>query len=165
MFAPDRPDPELGELPGLCAHFVVGRDGRIFQLVPLELMCRHTVGLNHVAIGIEHAGFRDRDVLANPRQLGASLALTRWLRCRHGIALEHVIGHAESLSSPYHHERVGRLRRQTHADFRRASMARYRIRLRRAPCPAEAAGAAAEGRGARTRPSGSAARARGRATG
>ena len=28
-----------------------------------------------------------------------------------------VIGHAESLSSPYHHERVARLRTQTHGDF------------------------------------------------
>ena len=119
---------------------MVGRDGRIFGLVPVELMCRHTVGLNHVAIGIEHVGFRDGDVLGSRRQLTASLALTRWLRCRHGIALEHVIGHAESLSSPFHHERVRRLRRRTHADFRRASMARYRARLARRPCPPAASG-------------------------
>src|ERR687884_1753043 len=45
-FAPDRPDPELHELPGLCSHFVVGRDGTIVQFVPVSLICRHTVGLN-----------------------------------------------------------------------------------------------------------------------
>ena len=34
-FAADTPDPELGELPGTCAHFVVDRDGTIYRLVPL----------------------------------------------------------------------------------------------------------------------------------
>ena len=51
-FVPDRPDPELHELPGLCAHFVVDRDGTVFQLVSVRIMCRHTVGLNWTAIGI-----------------------------------------------------------------------------------------------------------------
>src|SRR3954465_10662213 len=31
-FAPDRPDPELHELPGTCAHFVIARAGTIDQL-------------------------------------------------------------------------------------------------------------------------------------
>ena len=55
-FAADAPDPELGQLPGTCAHFVIDRDGTIYQLVPLGIMCRHTVGLNYTAIGIEHVG-------------------------------------------------------------------------------------------------------------
>jgi N-acetylmuramoyl-L-alanine amidase len=134
-FAPDRPDPELHELPGVCSHFVVGRDGTIVQFVPLSLICRHTVGLNWTAIGIEHVGRADADVLGDGAQLRASLRLTRWLRCRFGIALRDVIGHNESLSSPYHRERVARLRRQTHGDWRRASMRRYRTRLRRLTCP------------------------------
>src|SRR5690242_15699508 len=50
-FAPDVPDIELHELPGICSHFVVGSDGTVVQLVPLSLMCRHTVGLNYTAIG------------------------------------------------------------------------------------------------------------------
>lgn len=133
-FAPDRPDVELHELPGVCSHFVVGRDGTIVQFVPLQIMCRHTVGLNWTAFGIEHVGFRDSDVMGNPRQLRASLALTRWLRCRFGIRVRDVIGHNESLSSPYHRERVARLRRQTHGDMARPSMQRYRARLRRMGC-------------------------------
>src|SRR5437660_8525955 len=32
-FVPDQPDPELHELPGTCAHFVVDRDGSVYQLV------------------------------------------------------------------------------------------------------------------------------------
>ena len=47
-----------------------------------------------------------------------------------------MIGHAESLSSPYHHERVARLRRQTHGDMARSAMDRYRRLLSRLPAPA-----------------------------
>jgi N-acetylmuramoyl-L-alanine amidase len=128
-FAPDVPDSELHELPGTCAHFVVDRDGTIYQLVRLSLMCRHTVGLNYTAIGIEHVGFSDGQILGDQRQLAASLNLTRWLRCRYGIAVKNVIGHSESLSSPYHRERVARLRTQTHADWTHADMRTYRRRL------------------------------------
>jgi beta-N-acetylhexosaminidase len=134
VFVPDRPDPELHELPGVCSHFVVDRDGTIYQLVDLRIMCRHTVGLNYTAIGIEHAGFTDGDVLGNRRQLEASLRLTAWLKCRYGIRLQNVIGHSESLSSPYHHENVARLRSQTHGDMRRASMRVYRSKLRALGC-------------------------------
>jgi beta-N-acetylhexosaminidase len=130
-FASNAPDPELGERPGTCAHFVVDVDGTIHQLVPLRLMCRHTVGLNHVSIGIEHVGLSDGALMGRPRQLDASLRLTRWLQGRFGIARRNVIGHAESLSSPYHEERVERLRTQTHGDMAPATMRRYRARLGR----------------------------------
>ena len=63
------------------------------------------------------------------RQLAASLRLTRWLQGRFGIRTRDVIGHAESLSSPYHHERVRAMRRRTHGDFGPATMRRYRARL------------------------------------
>jgi len=128
-FAANAPDVELHERPGVCAHFVIDRDGTIYQLVSLRLMCRHTVGLNDVAIGIEHVGFSDVEILGRPAQLRASLRLTRWLQARYGIRRRDVIGHAESLSSPYHHERVARLRTQTHGDFARPAMRRYRGRL------------------------------------
>jgi N-acetylmuramoyl-L-alanine amidase len=128
-FAPDVPDSELHELPGTCSHFVIDRDGTIYQLVPLSIMCRHTVGLNYTAIGIEHVGSSDGQVLSNARQMAASLRLTRWLRCRYGIGVPNVIGHAESLSSPYHRENVARLRTQTHGDMTHAAMTKYRRQL------------------------------------
>jgi N-acetylmuramoyl-L-alanine amidase len=133
-FVPDRPDVELHELPGVCSHFVVDRNGAIYQLVSLKLMCRHTVGLNYTAIGIEHAGFKDSDVLGNQRELASSLRLTEYLRCRYHIKLQNVIGHNESLSSPYHYERVARLRTQTHADMQHSSMQIYRHKLRALHC-------------------------------
>jgi len=130
-FAPDVPDSELHELPGTCAHYVVDPRGTIYQLVALSTMCRHTVGLNWTAIGIEHVGFSDAQVLGDRRQLAASLRLTQWLRCRFHIRVRDVIGHNESLSSPYHQENVARLRTQTHDDFKRADMRVYRRMLGR----------------------------------
>jgi beta-N-acetylhexosaminidase len=125
-FAPNRPDPELGELPGVCTHYVVAKNGFIFQLVSRRLMCRHTVGLNYTSFGIEHVGRSEAGVFARRGQLRASLTLVGWLRDRYAIRTRNVIGHNESLRSPYHRERVERLRRQTHADFPRAYARRYR---------------------------------------
>jgi beta-N-acetylhexosaminidase len=129
-FADDVPDVELHELPQVCAHFVIDRDGTIYELVPPNLMCRHTVGLNWTAIGIEHVGTSDSQVMGDRKELRASLALTRWLQQRYGILTRNVIGHAESLSSPYHRERVASLRRQTHGDMQHPTMVRYRRLLR-----------------------------------
>jgi beta-N-acetylhexosaminidase len=134
-FASDSPDPEIGELPGTCAHYVIDADGTIYQLVSLRWRCRHTVGLNHTAIGIEHVGTSDGAVLDRPKVLKASLELTRWLRCRFSIRVRDVIGHSESLSSPYHEEKVARLRTQTHGDMSHRAMKRYREKLARRSCP------------------------------
>jgi beta-N-acetylhexosaminidase len=128
-FAADRPDSELHELPATCAHFVVDRDGTIYQLVPLDVMCRHTVGLNWAAIGIEHVGLSDAQVLADRAQMRSSLALTLWLMWRFHIPLADVIGHDESLTSPLHRELVPGLRCQTHADWSRDDMDVYRAKL------------------------------------
>ncbi len=122
-------DVELGETPQVCAHFVVDQAGKVHQLVSLKWICRHTVGLNYTAIGIEHVGTSARQVLGNARMMRASTRLVRWLQGRQAIKLSDVIGHNESLASPYHRERVARLRRQTHGDFTRAEMRIYRARL------------------------------------
>jgi len=45
-----------------------------------------------------------------------------------------VIGHNESLTSPYHMERVARLKNQTHGDMRKASMDIYRGKLSKLSC-------------------------------
>ena len=118
----------------MCTHFVVAKDGSIYQFVPLGIMCRHTVGLNYTSIGIEHVGRSDQEILDKARQLRASLRLTTWLRCRFDISVKDVIGHNESLSSPYHNENVVRLRSQAHADWNRADMQIYRRKLRRLDC-------------------------------
>jgi N-acetylmuramoyl-L-alanine amidase len=128
-FRADVPDAELHELPGTCAHFIVDRDGTIYQLVRLNRICRHTVGLNWAAIGIEHVGLSDAQVLGDAAQMRASLALTLWLMSRYHIGLANVIGHNESLTSPLHKELYAPWRCQTHADWKRADMNAYRAKL------------------------------------
>jgi N-acetyl-anhydromuramyl-L-alanine amidase AmpD len=128
-FAPNRPDVEFGELPGVCTHYAVGAGGGAVKFVPPTIRCRHVVGLNHVSIGIEHVGFSDSDILNRPAELNGSLRLVQWLRCRFGIPVSGVIGHNESLSSPYYRELDPRFKGKTHGDFNRASMERYRGEL------------------------------------
>ncbi len=133
-FADDVPDVTYHELPQVCAHFVIDTDGTIYQLVPLDIMCRQVVGLNYTAIGIENVGFSDQQVMGDAAQLGSALELTRWLRCTKHVPVAGVIGHNESLSSPYYRELVPSFRGQTHQDFNRADMSIVRARVARLPC-------------------------------
>src|SRR5579859_4084942 len=89
-FAANKPDPELGELPGTSVHFIVAKNGTIYQLVRLNVMCRHTVGLNYVAIGIEHVGTSDKEILHDKAQIRASLRLTAWLHWRFHIKIRNI---------------------------------------------------------------------------
>jgi beta-N-acetylhexosaminidase len=120
----------LGEYPGTCTHFVIHTDGTIYQLVPLGVRCRHTIGLNQLSIGIEHVGRSDAEVLGNARQMDASLRLTLWLVARFSIEVRNVIGHGESLDSPLRRERYPSWRCMTHSDMGRAAMRTYRGWLR-----------------------------------
>ena len=97
-FAPDVADVELHELPGVCAHFVIGStagsssSSRWPDVPPHRRAELH--GDRHRARRALRPGH-----LGNPRQLRASLALTSWLRCRYEIGVRNVIGHSESLSA------------------------------------------------------------------
>jgi len=128
-FRPDRPDVELHELPNVCSHYAVSASGAVYKFVPPTVRCRHTVGLNWTAIGVEHVGFSDQDILGRPAQLNGSLHFVQWLRCRFGISIKNVIGHNESLSSPFHRELVPSLQDQTHGDWTHADMQIYRSDL------------------------------------
>lgn len=133
-FAANERDPELHELPGVCAHFIVDRDGTIVQLVSLKLRCRHTIGLNHRAIGIEQVGMNAQEILGRKRQRRSIVRLTAWLRCRYDIRQSDIIGHAMSLSSPFHEERVAALRNRTHADWTASELAPIRREIARYHC-------------------------------
>lgn len=124
-------EPHLGELPGVCAHFLIDTDGTIYQLVNLHVRCRHAIGMNWTAVGIEHVGTSAEEILDNRAMMRSSLRLTAWLMARFGISWGDVIGHAEILRSPYHRERYEDWRCLTHADWNRAEMRIYRRRLRR----------------------------------
>lgn len=120
-----------GESPGICTHFIIDGRGRIYRTVPLDLRCRHVIGLNNTAIGIEHVGTSDRMVMSRDRQRKASYRLTLWLMAKYDIAVRNVMGHGESLRSPLRHERYKSWRCQTHTDFSYRTMHRYRQHMRK----------------------------------
>ncbi len=74
------------------AHFLIDRDGTIYQLLPETTFARHVIGLNHSAIGIENVGNGDSHPLTE-EQLQANINLIKQLSTRH--AIEYVIGHYE----------------------------------------------------------------------
>jgi N-acetylmuramoyl-L-alanine amidase len=80
-------------------QFVVDRDGTIYALYPENVIARHVIGLNHVALGIENVGdgdLRSRRAEASltEAQLEANVALVRYLTDRH-LSIEYMIGHSE----------------------------------------------------------------------
>lgn len=125
-------EPVLGETPGVCAHFVVDQDGTILRLVPETTMCRHVIGLNDRAIGIEivqsSAGHSPRwaadQILARTPQRDALLALIRWLQATHGITATAVIGHAMANDDPAFHDLLGW--RNDHTDWAAPEVAELR---------------------------------------
>jgi N-acetylmuramoyl-L-alanine amidase len=119
-----------GEYPGVCSHFIVDTNGTIYQLAPLGVRCRHAVGMNYTAIGIEHVGTSDQMVLNDRRQMHSSIRLTLWLMERFHINIGNVIGHNETLESPYHRELYTSWRCLVHADFPHWAMKKYRTRVR-----------------------------------
>jgi len=119
-----------GELPGVCSHYIIDRDGTIYQLVDLDIRCRHAVGMNWTSVGIEHVGTSDRMVLRNRKQMRSGIRLTLWLMQRFDINIGNVIGHAETLQSRYHRELYASWRCLVHADFPHWAMHKYRRRIR-----------------------------------
>lgn len=87
------------------SHFVVDRDGTIYQLQPPDRFARHCIGLNHTAIGIENVGDEAKFPLTEA-QVVADAALVRALAQRYPIT--HLLGHHEVMRFRDHAEYVER---------------------------------------------------------
>lgn len=104
------------------AHFIVCRDGAIWQLVPLSRVAWHASQVNYHSIGIEHvalsaAGAADLnrrhpsgapfvEMLATEAQYAASAKLLQWISPKFGIPLDraHIRTHWEA--SPVDNHRL-----------------------------------------------------------
>jgi hypothetical protein len=73
------------------AHYVIDRNGDIYQMVRDSDRANHCMGANESSIGIEHVG-GEHDALA-PAQAKASAALIRWLLHQYDIPRTSVYGH------------------------------------------------------------------------
>ncbi|WP_229732442.1 peptidoglycan recognition protein family protein [Muriicola marianensis] len=74
------------------SHFLVGRDGTIYRLMPETVMGRHVIGLNHCAIGVENVGGTAETPLTEA-QLRSNIWLVDYLSKKYNI--EYLIGHYE----------------------------------------------------------------------
>ena len=85
---------ELQDMSGLnvSAHYLVDRDGTIYQLMPDNVMARHVIGLNHCAIGIENVGGTGNYPLTKA-QMNSNIWLVKLLAKKYPI--EYLIGHME----------------------------------------------------------------------
>jgi N-acetyl-anhydromuramyl-L-alanine amidase AmpD len=91
------------------SHYLVDRDGSIYQLLPDTTFARHVIGLNYCAIGVENVG-SDKYPLTKA-QLIANEKLVRYLTKRYNI--QYLIGHYEHTwfkntslwreTNPYYH--------------------------------------------------------------
>ena len=73
------------------SHFLVDRNGTIYQLLPDTTFARHVIGLNYCSIGIENVGSNDYPL--TKAQLIANEKLVRYLSKKYKI--QYLIGHYE----------------------------------------------------------------------
>jgi N-acetyl-anhydromuramyl-L-alanine amidase AmpD len=87
------------------AHFVIDRDGTVFQLLPLEDTAWHASAVNSRSVGIEHAAIPDNPAHAvTEEQYLASAELVAWL-CgvlKIPVDREHVRSHWEASPADGH---------------------------------------------------------------
>ena len=128
--------PNMGELPGTCSHFIVAKGGQIHRTVKPTIRCRHAIGLNYTAIGVEmvqEAGsdshWADSEILHRAPQIHRALRLVAWLKQRYAIKMRDIIGHAMANDSPYFKDLEGW--RNDHTDWLRSDVKKFRHRLRR----------------------------------
>jgi N-acetyl-anhydromuramyl-L-alanine amidase AmpD len=128
--------PVRGELPGVCAHYLVGKGGRVGEIVTTRIRCRHAIGLNYTALGIEmvqEAGqgsrWAARQILNRKRQIRTTLRLVAWLKQRYDIRMRNIIGHSMVNNSPFFRDRQGW--RSDHVDWLWPQVKEFRRRLRK----------------------------------
>lgn len=90
---PRRPDLQGAKALNISAHFIVDRDGTTYRLMDEDRVGRHTIGLNHLSIGVENVGDGKRWPMTDD-QITANIDLVRYLKARFP-SITHLIGHHE----------------------------------------------------------------------
>jgi hypothetical protein len=146
--------PNLGERPGVCAQFVVGKDGTIHQLTRMYVRCRHTVGLNHVSFGIEMVqadigSGSEEAILHRRKQIRAATRLVAYLKERYGIRMRNLIGHAMANDSPLFKDLEGW--RNDHGDWPKSDVKKFRKKVVKVLRKHRSGGSRREGGGGKAR--------------
>ena len=80
------------------AHYVVGQNGEVVQMVAHNDVAWHAGPANGDSIGIEHVASRGRNILPTDAEYCASAQLVHWLCQQFNIPMDraHVLGHSEA---------------------------------------------------------------------
>jgi len=111
FFRPPRIDQQIrGDIAGggevnVSAHYLVDRDGSLCQLAAEDVLCRHIIGFNHTAIGIENIAVDADDLTL--AQLEANAALISRIVQRQA-SIRFLIGHHEYRDNTLPHYRLYR---------------------------------------------------------
>ena len=89
---PGRPNLATASGLNVSSQFLVDLDGTIYRLLPETTMARHTIGLNHTAIGIENVGGTP-EVPLTKAQIKSNIWLVKYLSKKYPV--EYLIGHSE----------------------------------------------------------------------
>ena len=100
-----RRDISAGGAVNVSVHYLVDTDGTVYQTAPENVICRHTIGFNHVAIGIENVGSGAEHLTG--QQAEADAALIRRILNRHP-SIRFLIGHHEYRDSWRSHHNLFR---------------------------------------------------------
>lgn len=76
-------------------HFMIDRDGTIYQLFPVDRRCTGAYGVNHVSLQIEMVARNEWDMLSNPAMMASGFRLARSLAATFSIPAAKVVGHHE----------------------------------------------------------------------
>lgn len=90
----DRPEISKASALNVSTHFMVERDGTVHQLMPLDYMARHVIGLNYSSIGIENVGGAGYQEDLTAEQLSANIFIVNYLKKKFD-SIEYVVGHHE----------------------------------------------------------------------
>ncbi|ADN10061.1 glycoside hydrolase family 3 N-terminal domain-containing protein [Sulfurimonas autotrophica] len=91
----DRKDIAKASALNVSAHYLVDRDGTIYQLMPDNVMARHVIGLNYSSIGIENVGGEaNKKEDLTPAQVRSNIALVKYLKQKYPN-ISYLIGHYE----------------------------------------------------------------------
>lgn len=78
------------------SQFIVDRDGTIFRITPETFLCRHAIGYNHCAIGIENVGGVNSVEDLTDEQLQANIFLIKYLHEKYPT-IKYVFGHYQQV--------------------------------------------------------------------
>lgn len=90
------------------AHFVVGRDGRVVQMVPVEKRAWHAgtsvlegvPKVNDFSVGIEMVNLNDGKDPYSPEQMEAVAGIIRLIRSRYDVPDSRIVSHAQVALPP-----------------------------------------------------------------